>query len=676
MQEQAQSQAKVVPWLQKHGLDKLARLWQKIQIEPGWQIAVEAAMRDRVAALEVVNLEMISKLISDVPPGKAAFYAVHDSASAAVPLANEQALVKQVRSADSRLASVLADWLAHFYCAASVEDAIKRAKHAPPGCVFVTAQGHQVTRSGIQFYAAESAQEGMLARQNELDSLAKEQRAQQLLADEERSTVTLLESAAAAALAAFNQIRASHAEDLRYLGQVRVEAERLEQMAARSADSAAQLDAQLSETQAELEALHEEEQTLAAQFESHDAELAGSQQTMEDKRENLIQATGKLETARNRVRELERRLQEASFEARSAIARREQMIETDKTSAQLLAQAATQVGALQMQLGQLNHSSSQAGLQSALEARVATETGLAQARNAVEAANQRLRQAEEKRLELERAQEPLRAKVGELQLKEQAARMNIEQYTEQLTLAEIDEQAQQQIRAAFEVLPKIGFLQSELARLNSAISSLGPVNLAALDELTQSKERQQFLQTQLADLNEAIATLEDAIKKIDIETRDLLQETFDKVNLQFNTLFPKLFGGGEAKLVMTGDEILNAGVQVMAQPPGKKNATIHLLSGGEKALTAIALVFAIFHLNPAPFCLLDEVDAPLDDANTERYAAMVKSMALQTQFVFISHNKIAMEMAQQLIGVTMQERGVSRIVAVDLEDASRMLEAA
>ncbi len=673
LQEQAQSQAKVVPWLQKHGLDKLARLWQKIQIEPGWQVAVEAVMRDRVAALEVASLDMITKLASDIPPGKASFYMVNSSVSAASTLPGEQPLLKQVRSADNRLAGVMSDWLAHYYCASSLDEAVKRANQAPAGSVFVTQQGHQVTRSGIQFYATENAQEGVLARQNELDSLAKEQRAQQLLADEERSKVALLESSAAAALTAFNTLRSSHAEDLRYLGQVRVEAERLEQIAARSSESVARLDAQIAETQAELEGLHEEEQTLAAQFESHDESLAGSQQTMEDKRDNLIHASGQLEAARVRVRELERRLQESSFETRSAVARREQMLETDKTSAQLLAQAASQVGSLQTQLAQLNQSSSQAGLQAALEARVTAEAALATARNAVEEANQKLRQSEEKRLTLERAQEPLRVKVGELQLKEQAARINIEQYSQQLTEAETDEAV---IRAAFEVVPKLGFLQSELSRLNAAINSLGPVNLAALDELTQSKERQNFLQTQLNDLNEAIATLQDAISKIDIETRDLLQETFNKVNEQFNVLFPKLFGGGEAKLVMTGDEILNAGVQVMAQPPGKKNATIHLLSGGEKALTAIALVFAMFRLNPAPFCLLDEVDAPLDDANTERYAAMVKSMSEQTQFVFISHNKIAMEMAQQLIGVTMQERGVSRIVAVDLEDAARMLEAA
>ena len=208
-----------------------------------------------------------------------------------------------------------------------------------------------------------------------------------------------------------------------------------------------------------------------------------------------------------------------------------------------------------------------------------------------------------------------------------------------------------------------------MQRLQQTIVSLGAVNLAALDELATARERKTFLDAQSADLGEAITTLEDAIRRIDKETRALLQDTFDAINLHFGKLFPALFGGGEARLVMTGDEILDAGVQVMAQPPGKKNSSIHLLSGGEKALTATALVFAMFQLNPAPFCLLDEVDAPLDDANTERFCNLVKTMSEHTQFLFISHNKIAMEMAQQLIGVTMQEQGVSRVVAVDLESA-------
>ena len=216
---------------------------------------------------------------------------------------------------------------------------------------------------------------------------------------------------------------------------------------------------------------------------------------------------------------------------------------------------------------------------------------------------------------------------------------------------------------------RLAGLQSEIDRIGREVVALGAVNLAALGELATARERKQFLDAQSADLNEAMATLEDAIKKIDMETRELLASTFEAVNGHFGWLFTELFGGGNAKLMMTGDEILNAGVQVMAQPPGKKNQTIHLLSGGEKALTAIALVFAIFQLNPAPFCLLDEVDAPLDDANTQRYAKLVQSMSKGTQFLFISHNKIAMEMAQQLIGVTMQEQGVSRIVAVDMQAA-------
>jgi chromosome segregation protein len=223
---------------------------------------------------------------------------------------------------------------------------------------------------------------------------------------------------------------------------------------------------------------------------------------------------------------------------------------------------------------------------------------------------------------------------------------------------------------------KLHGLQAEIDRGQREITSLGAVNLAALDELSSARERKTFLDSQSADLNEAMQTLEDAIKKIDGETRELLGSTFETVNQHFSRMFPDLFGGGQARLIMTGDEILDAGVQVMAQPPGKKNQTIHLLSGGEKALTAIALVFAIFQLNPAPFCLLDEVDAPLDDANTERYAKLVTSMSKQgTQFLFISHNKIAMEMAEQLIGVTMQEQGVSRIVAVDMESALSMADA-
>jgi chromosome segregation protein len=284
----------------------------------------------------------------------------------------------------------------------------------------------------------------------------------------------------------------------------------------------------------------------------------------------------------------------------------------------------------------------------------------------------KLRSSDERRMQLERELDPLRQRITEFQLKEQAARLGFEQFEAQLLDAQADMAALEQSIKDGNV--RLVGMQSEIDRLHREIVALGAVNLAALDELAAARERKQFLDAQNADLTEAMQTLEDAIRKIDAETREMLSGTFNQVNAHFGKMFPELFGGGNARLVITGDEILDSGVQVIAQPPGKKNQTIHLLSGGEKALTAIALVFAIFQLNPAPFCLLDEVDAPLDDANTERYAKLVSSMSKETQFLFISHNKIAMEMAEQLIGVTMQEQGVSRIVAVDMESAVKLAE--
>jgi chromosome segregation protein len=329
---------------------------------------------------------------------------------------------------------------------------------------------------------------------------------------------------------------------------------------------------------------------------------------------------------------------------------------------------------LQEELERLTDAAAQAGLQTALALKLEREAALGAKRSEYDDLTLRMRRSEEQRLTHEQSLQPLRDRITKLQLEEQAAQLGGAQYLEQLVAASVDFEA---LSAGIEANGvKLYGLQGEIDRINRDINALGAVNLAALDELTAARERKTFLDAQNADLSEAINTLEDAIHKIDLETRDLLGNTFNQVNEHFGRMFPTLFGGGQAKLVMTGDEILDAGVQVMAQPPGKKNSTIHLLSGGEKALTAIALVFAIFQLNPAPFCLLDEVDAPLDDANTERYAKLVKEMAQGTQFLFISHNKIAMEMAEQLIGVTMQEQGVSRIVAVDMEAAVSLAEAA
>ncbi|MGE5739694.1 MAG: hypothetical protein ACM34F_12430 [Betaproteobacteria bacterium] len=305
-------------------------------------------------------------------------------------------------------------------------------------------------------------------------------------------------------------------------------------------------------------------------------------------------------------------------------------------------------------------------LQRQLAARGAAEQTLADARNQQESLTAELRASDEARLAAEQKLDPARVRIQEMQLKEQAARLAEEQFAEQLAGAKADVAA---LPDALKAWGSARTLPAEIERLANAITDLGAVNLAALDELAQTSERKTYLDRQAADLTEAMTTLETAIRQIDRESRELLQQTFDIVNDNFARLFPTLFGGGQAKLLLTGEEILDSGVQVIAHPPGKRNTTIHQLSGGEKALTAISLVFALFQLNPAPFCLLDEVDAPLDESNTHRFCRMVQDMSSESQFLFISHNKITMEMANQLIGITMPDPGVSRVVAVDIAEA-------
>jgi chromosome segregation protein len=419
-----------------------------------------------------------------------------------------------------------------------------------------------------------------------------------------------------------------------------------------------------------------QERRVAAEgrFEELDMQLADSQERHAQLDERVLEAERKLGACREQQRALERQAQEATFSLRTLDARKAELSRAIETADQQAASITGEEQRARDELARLTDAAAQAGLQNALSLKLEREQALAAKRSEYDDLTNKLRASDERRIKLERELDPLRLRIQDMQLKEQAARLGLEQYSQLLADAQADLEAV--AKSIEEGNVRLTGLQGEIDRLNREIAALGAVNLAALEELAHARERKQFLDAQSADLTDAMNTLEDAIRKIDGETRELLGGTFKTVNEHFGKMFPELFGGGQAKLIMTGDEILDAGVQVMAQPPGKKNQTIHLLSGGEKALTAIALVFAIFQLNPAPFCLLDEVDAPLDDANTERYAKLVSSMSKGTQFLFISHNKIAMEMAEQLIGVTMQEQGVSRIVAVDMESAVSMAEAA
>jgi chromosome segregation protein len=397
-------------------------------------------------------------------------------------------------------------------------------------------------------------------------------------------------------------------------------------------------------------------------------DMATHQEEAEQARQYSFAQDTQLREQRERSQKSQHELQEGRFFAKTCVDKISDLDHNIKQNTATLTQLEEALTYSRDELANMNDGINQQQLQAALDMRQTREQALAEARNALEHATLNLNKLEQERMSCEQRLNPLREKVTEITLKEQEARLQFEQWAEQLQ--GVDEAP---LLAELESHPaKPSALLAELARLGDTITSLGAVNLAALDELQAAEERKSYLDAQAKDLNEAIATLEDAIRRIDKESRDLLMATYEEVNRHLAELFPILFGGGDARLVLTGEEILDSGVQVMAHPPGKKNSSIHLLSGGEKALTAIALVFSLFQLNPAPFCLLDEVDAPLDDTNTERLCNLIKKMAVHTQFIFISHNKITMELAQQLVGVTMQERGVSKVVSVDIEEALRM----
>ena len=676
LQEKVKTDGKLQPWLAKHGLDGLQGLWTRIAVEPGWENALEAALRERMGALEISRLDMVRGFLGagakDAPPARLAFYSKPEGSvslsSNGLPL-----MAELLRVGDAGLKALLTEWLAGCYTAQSLDEALSHRAQLKAGETIYVPTGHAVTAHSVSFFAQDSEQSGLLARAQEIEHLEKELRAQALISEEVRTALVRAEAAYADASQRLVSARREASEAKQSAHELQVEMLRLTQQAEQARARTAQFEADVAEVQAALDDLQERAAAAEARFEELDMQLADSQELHAQLDEKVIEAERKLAESREQLRALERKAQEATFSQRSMQARQAELQRTLETAEQQTKALLEERERAYAEQSRLNDAAAQGGLQDALALKMEREQAVAAARSEYEDLTNKLRASDERRTQIERALEPMRARITEFQLKEQAAALGSAQYEQQLAEAGADLAAVAQ--SILEGNVKLHGLQSEIDRLHREIAALGAVNLAALEELQLARERKVFLDAQVADLTEAMTTLENAIKKIDNETRDLLSATFNTVNTHFGRMFPELFGGGQAKLIMTGDEILDAGVQVMAQPPGKKNQTIHLLSGGEKALTAIALVFAIFQLNPAPFCLLDEVDAPLDDANTERYAKLVASMSRGTQFLFISHNKIAMEMAQQLIGVTMQEQGVSRIVAVDMESALSMAHA-
>jgi chromosome segregation protein len=658
------------PWLRAQGLDALPRLFRKLTVEPGWETAFESALRERVQSLEVGRLDMVAGLAGNAPPARVSFY----SASGALAresghLPGFERLSDLVRGHDAALAAVLADWLANVFVARELPEALAAREQLPAGGQFVTRSGHLVSRHGVRFYAADDSKAGLLARRLEIENLDKQQRAQRLIVEETGVASARAEAEARTAESDLQVARQS-LENLRaQLHTAQLETVRLSELIDRVRHRSGQIESELVEIREAERELRDSRAAVDERFQLLDGELASRQEAVEAARLGYEEADRTLRAARDQQRALEADRQQLEFALSSGRERERDVSHAAQLAAEDAESLQGDISSAAEELARLDDGAARAGLDTWLAKRTSAEEAVRQARSRMDDVAAQMRASDERRITLERDLEPRRAKLTELQLKEQAARLAVEQFSEQLVSVKADEQA---LAERLTPQTRANTLQAEIVRLAAEIESLGAVNLAALDELGVARERKAFLDAQSADLNAAITTLQDAIRKIDRESRELLQQTFDQVNAHFGALFPRLFGGGEARLTMTGEEILDAGVQVLAQPPGKRNSTIHLMSGGEKALTATALVFALFKLNPAPFCLLDEVDAPLDDANTERFCKLVESMTGNTQFLFITHNKIAMEMAQQLIGVTMQEQGVSRVVAVDIDSAVRL----
>jgi chromosome segregation protein len=669
IQAAAEDNAPLHDWLARHDLGGLPRFWQQVRIEPGWEVAVESVLRERLHALDLGDGARLDAVVADVPPVKAGVFR-HGAAGAVAPAAGHVPLSAKVHALDADLGGALADWFAHAYVCDGTPSASER-EHLPAGALLVNREGHQFTRHTVSFHAPDPADAGLLARQAEIEEL--QEKVGQLAA---RMAAARAGSARAAAAFDARQNELEAARDaLAGLQQQRHEAQiellKLHQAQDRYRERSAQIAAELAEIAREAERDEARCAACRSAAQRAAADIGAAREHLEGVRAAHVSAESVLAEQRLAAQQAEREAQDAQFGERECAAKIAEIDNAVRLIDQQIERAESEIAKLAEELAVDPVPAVRTALDAAVVERIGREKTLAAARDAVEAATGALRTLEEERLQAEGALAPLRERIGELRLKEQAASINHDQHDGQLREAGADEA---RLAAQAERAPRPSALQGEITRLTQAVTELGAVNLAALEELRSSQERKGFLDAQATDLEEAVTTLEDAIRRIDRETRELLRETFDSVNRHFGSLFPVLFGGGDAKLVMTGEEILDAGVQVMAHPPGKRNSTIHLLSGGEKALTAIALVFSLFQLNPAPFCLLDEVDAPLDDTNTSRFCDLVRKMAAHTQFLFISHNKITMEMAAQLIGVTMPESGVSRVVAVDIEEALRIRE--
>jgi chromosome segregation protein len=657
------AQGKVGEWLASNSLKERPRLGQQLSVEPGWERAVETVLGSYLEAVSVDTIDAIAQRIDSLQVGTVSFFS---SSGSSGQNSDTTSLLSRVQGP-----SAISALLTGIIAVDSLPEALERRHSLADGQSVITRDGVWIGRDWLRVSRDKDVHAGVIEREKEMRTLrdtvsaAEEQReAIQAQVAECRANLSSLEQRRDELQADVNRLHRSHSEFSSQVSALRTKAEQTAERHRRVTGEIEELDldhANRAEAIAEARNRMQEGMDQMGEFEDMRLRLESERDEL---RQGLTFKRSQAQQDRDGAQDVAIKV-EAKRSALTSISAGLDRLRNQLERMQQRRDALTE----QLSEGEEPLEALNATLDAALERRVAVEEELSTARSVLEEAEIRMRTLDQQRMDRESSIEQARNGLEDVRMAAQELKVRRETLEEQFAATQFD------LATVYQEMPpeaNVDAWEETLEEIADKVGRLGAVNLAAIDEFKEQSERKEYLDSQFKDLTEALETLETAINKIDKETRARFQDTFDRVNAGLKERFPRLFGGGHAYLELAGEDILNAGVSIMARPPGKRNSTINQLSGGEKALTAVALVFSIFELNPAPFCLLDEVDAPLDEANVGRFCNTVKEMSERVQFIFITHNKTTMELATQLLGVTMNEPGVSRLVAVDVDEAVRL----
>ena len=653
-------------WFKANKIEKGHRLSEKIKVSSGWETAIEVVLGD---SLQAVYVESINSLKGSLETSiEDELFLIEKNDGEVSNIVENQTASLLAKVDGKYFTSYLKSILENVLVENDLSSAFRTRKQLKNGQSIITKDGVWLGKDWIRTTSKKDVTKGILKRKQELESL-------QIELKSTRTDVEKLEEEKRINEKSLRELEEQREKDIKLLA---IRQNEHAELNIRISNIEIQLDNITAHRERMIADLREtknqkklEQKRLSDSHKELNLSLVAIENNSKDRDElssDRENKTIKLDSARETYRKYKDHAHEIAIKERAASTRLQSVIE----GIHRLENQKSRLSDKKQQLFEAKNRDDdpektlQKDLSVQLDLRLKVEKELIDSRNQVENLENLMRDIEQKKNLLETEIQHERSVLEQKKILAQDVETRSQTISEQITEYGFN------LTDLLLLLPDtltLDDLDHALEKISNRIQRLGPINLAAIDEFNTETKRKQYLDKQNDDLEEALSTLESAIRKIDKETRSRFKETYDLVNATFQELFPKLFGGGKSYLELTSDDLLEAGVSIMARPPGKKNTTVHLLSGGEKAMTAIALVFSIFKLNPAPFCMLDEVDAPLDDSNVLRYAKIVEEISSNVQVVYISHNKNAMEMANQLIGVTMHEAGVSRLVSVDIDQA-------